>query len=265
MKALDHPALRAFTAQIRDELAVAQVLIRRTKHGFELRHVDDRDRAEKTLRELKLTDLRALVQFTAGRAFRPLKSAPNLQTGWVLRLNDDTELESALNLIYPGAIADWFAAQPPQPPVSHYREFTHRQTGMYRITTLLSDAQAGQVARACCHPQFCLKRRLWTVNGLTPDAGEGRSLIPCLEPCPLLSEFARKAVRVEQEEKLKLELSPGEAATLTAALQIALATPDTRGNLREADFNAPGNPRRLRLLLEKLAALPIKPTVSAED
>ena len=244
MKALDHPALRAFTAQIRDELAVAQVLIRRTKHGF---------------------DLRALVQFTAGRAFRPLKSAPNLQTGWVLRLNDDTELESALNLLYPGAIADWFAAQSPQPPVTHYREFTHRQTGMYRITTLLSDAQAGQVARACCHPQFCLKRRLWTVNGLTPDAGEGKSLIPCLEPCPLLSEFARKAVRVEQEEKLKLELSSGEAATLTAALQIALATPDTRGNLREADFNAPGNPRRLRLLLEKLAALPIKPTVSAED
>jgi hypothetical protein len=108
-----------------------------------------------------------------------------------------------------------------------------------------------------------LKRRLWTVNGLASDAAEEKSLIPCLEPCALLLELARKAMRIEQEEKIELELSPGETATLMAALQIALAQPASIA--READVDQPANPRRLQLLLEKLAALPIKLTVKTEE
>ena len=134
---------------------------------------------------------------------------------------------------------------------------------MYRVTTMLSDAQAAQVTRACCHPGFCLKQRLWTVNGLAQDGVEEKSLIPCLEPCAVLLEFARKSMRIEQEEKMKLEVSPGEAATLVAALKTALAYPDS--DAREADFNAPGNPRRLRLLLEKLQPLLAGNKGSAEE
>ena len=101
-----HPAIQAFVAQIRTDLVFAQVLMRRTGSGFELRQVEDRDRAEAELRELKLSDLRALAQFTSGGAFRPLKSAPNLQTGWVLRVRGDAELERALNQLYPGGTTD---------------------------------------------------------------------------------------------------------------------------------------------------------------
>ena len=241
----------------------AQVLIRWTKSGYELRHVEDGGCARAALRELKVTELRALAQFTSQGAFRPLKSAPNLQTGWIIRARDDAELESALNGLYPGAVADWFAARSPRPPITNYREFTGRQTGMYRITTMLSDRQAGQVTRAGCHKAFCLKRRLWTVNRLAPDTVEEKSLVPCLEPCALLLEFARKAMRIEQEEKMKLDLSPGEATTLRAALQTALAHPDPA--VREADFDAPANPRRLQLVLEKLAALAFQPTIDAEE
>jgi hypothetical protein len=232
------------------------------KRGFELRHFDDRERPAETLRELRPGDLRALAQFTAGGGFRPLKSAPNLQRGWVARVPGDAELELAVNQLYPGAVADWFASQSPQPPVTDYREFTGRQTGMYRLTTMLSDPQAAQVTRACCHKSFCLKRRLWTVTGAAPEAVEEKSLVPCLEPCALLLELARKAMRIEQEEQMKLELSPAEAATLAAALRIALSHPDPAA--READFDSPTNPRRLQLLLEKLAALPIKANVGAE-
>ena len=263
MSAIANPALKAFVAQIGDELPLAQVLIRRAGATFELRHVADRDRAPEELRELKLGDLRGLAQFTASGAFRPLKSEPNLQNGWRSTAADEAELESALNRLYPGAIADWFAAQSPEPPATNYRAFTNRQTGMYRITALLSDALAAQLTRACCHRNYCLKRRLWTVNGLASDAAEEKSLIPCLEPCALLLELARKAMRIEQEEKMKLELSPGEAATLMAALQIALAQPASIA--READVDQPANPRRLQLLLEKLAALPIKLTVKPEE
>lgn len=245
-----NPALSAFTAQIREELVLAQVLIRRTPPGYELRHAADRAAPEAELRTVALEKLREVAQFTAGGAFRPLKSAPNLVTGWRLKARGDAALEQALNRLYPGAIADWFAAQSPNPPVTNYREFTQRQTGMYRITQMLDDAQAGRVIRAACHPRFCLKRRWWTVDGLNPDSAGEKSLIPCLEPCAILLEFARTAMRLEQEDKLNVALPALELETLIAALQSALKHGD--GGVREAELNSPDHPRRVELLLEKL-------------
>jgi len=245
-----NPALQAFVAQIRDELLVGQVLIERKDGGYEMQHIEDGDRSGFSLRTVKLADLRALTQRSKEGAFRPLKSAPSLQNGWRLKVRDDTELEIALNHLYPGAISDWFAAQSSTAPVTHYRTFTNRQTGIYRIAKLLTDEQVCNVARACCHRTFCLKRRLWTVKGIGPESAGEKSLIPCLEPCAILLEFARNAMRLEQEEKLPLELQSGDVATLTAAL--AAASSQTNAGGREADFNLPENPRRARLLLEKL-------------
>ena len=89
--------------------------------------------------------------------------------------------------------------------------------------------------------------------GLAPDAPAEKSLIPCLEPCALLLEFARAAMRNEQADKLPLPLSPQEAATLRAALEALAGAPQRRS--READFGAADNPRRAQLLLEKLRPL----------
>ena len=36
--------------------------------------------------------------------------------------------------------------------------------------------------------------------GLAPDATAGKSVIPCLEPCAILMEAARSAVRAEQQQ-----------------------------------------------------------------
>jgi hypothetical protein len=175
-----------------------------------------------------------MAQFTSAGAFRPLKSAPNLRRGWRVAAADETELELALSHLYPGAVADWFAARLDPPPATSYRQFTERQTGMYRITTMLSDSIAGAAIRACCHADFCLKRRLWSVQGLAPDAPEQKSVIPCLEPCAILLEFARKVARLEQEEK-----GP------------PMPPPQPDPNVAESDFDAPGNPRRVRFVLEK--------------
>lgn len=250
MSAINNPALQAFVSQIRDELLVAQVLIERADSGYRLHHIEDRDRGAFSLRALRLSDLRALVQNTKEGAFRPLKSAPTLPNGWRLKLRDDAELEVALNHLYPGAIADWFAAQSPVAPVTHFRAFANRQTGMYRIAKLLSDEQVCTVARACCHRNFCLKRRLWSVKGIGPESAGEKSLIPCLEPCAVLLEFARNTMRIEQEGRHTVELQASEFATLNAALEAASSRRSEFG--READFAEPGNPRRARLLLEKL-------------
>ena len=262
MTAVANPALQAFIAQLGDELLFAQVVIRRAGRGYELRHESDRLRAPEELRLTLVAELRSLALHTANGAFRPLKSAPNLQSGWRLAAENDAGLEAALHHLYPGAIADWFAAQNQPPPVTHYREFTGRQTGMYRVTTMLTDEQAVQMTRACCHRRFCLKRRWWSVGGLEPDAYGDKSLIPCLEPCAILLEFARKALRVEQEKKVPVPLSPGELETLQAALETVLDAPPCAG--READFNSPANPRRLQLALEKLTPLAPPPGSSDE-
>ncbi|MBI5802224.1 MAG: hypothetical protein HZA92_16055 [Verrucomicrobia bacterium] len=252
MAAVNNPALAAFCSLPAPELVLAQVLLRRVATGFELRHVTDREAAQECLQNTALVELRALANHTAAGAFRPIKAAPNLRNGWRCSVASEAELESALNQLYPGAIADSFAAQQAAPPVTHYRAFTARQTGMYRITTMLTDLQAAQVIRACCDARFCLKRRLWTVDGLAPDSAKAKSSIPCLEPCAVMLEFARKAVRMEQEK--------GKPEVALAPVETALTHPPA--DPREADFSAPDNPRLLQLLqLQRLAPAAAAPVV----
>ncbi|HEX3717675.1 MAG TPA: DR2241 family protein [Verrucomicrobiae bacterium] len=230
-----NPALTEFLRSFEAEIVLGQVLIRRNGREFELRHAADRDTNPDLLQSVPVAQLRPLAQFTATGAFRPLKSTPNLRRGWRVSLADDDALELALNHLYPGAIADWFAARQNPSPITSYREFTARQTGMYRITTLLNDTVAGAAVRACCHPDFCLKQRLWSVGQLATDAASEKSIIPCLEPCAILLEFARKVARLEQEQSPP---QPPPAPDPTVA---------------ECDFDAPANPRRVRFALEKQA------------
>ena len=200
MGLIENPALRAFAAAIAPQLILAQVLIQRAGTGYKLRHIDDRDDPAESLKPLPLSEARARAQFNAAGQFRPLKSAPDLRRGWQLSVANDAELETALMHLYPGAIADWFAAQAVNPPVTNYREYTDRQSGMYRITTMLSDAQVVEVIQTVCDKTRCLKRRLWTVPGTPPDEAKSKSVIPCLEPCAVLMESARKALRAVQQE-----------------------------------------------------------------
>ena len=241
MNLAGNPALEAFVAEMGEEFVLAQVLIRRMGTGFELRHVEDRHSAALAAAH----DLKQVAQFAEDGVFRPLKSAPNLRRGWRAEARDGEELGLALNYLYPGAVADWFAVRSGRGRPTHYREFTARQTGMYRITAMLSDESAANAARACCERKFCLKQRLWTVGGLAADDAREKSAIPCLEPCAIMLEFARKVMRMEQEK-----LDKSESETLIAALAHTVKHPPA--GLREAAFDEPLNPRRVELLLNRL-------------
>ena len=147
------------------------------------------------------------------------------------------------------------------PPVTDYREFTARQTGLYRITQILPDALAAQAASACCDAKFCLRRRLWTVPGLEPDAAAAKSALLCLEPCALLLDLARRAMKLEQEPKGDFALAESDVPVLVAALETALVHPQP--GVREGDSMAAANPRRFQLLLEKLR--PLMPANQASE
>lgn len=249
--------MAAFAARIGEATHLAQVTIRRNAAGFELRHVDDDSASRASLRPVDALELRHLSQFTSTRFFRPLKSSPDLPSGWRLDAPDVLALEFALNQLYPGAVADWYVAQENPGAVTHYRKYTERQTGMYRVTALLSDASAREVVQACCDARFCLKQRLWTVDGLAAESSGSKSQIPCLEPCPVLMEFARKAARIDQEGALSRGLRPDEVQSLQALLDQAGRLPSAA---RQADFSDPLNPRRLQLLRLRIAA----PAAAAE-
>ena len=253
---LPNPALDAFIASIPPEKIWAQVLIQVADGTFTLRHLADRDLPSAELKTVSIPDLRKLAMFNAAGQFRPLRSAPDLSRGWIFTCNPAAELWRALQELYPGSIPDWFAAQSATPPVTNYRDFTNRQTGMYRISQLLTDDQAAAAIRACCHPRFCLKHRRWSVQGLEPDSAETKSSIPCLEPCAVLLELARKTARIEQEEKLDVQLTGSELESLLAATEAAL-----QNNIfteRTGNIGSSSNPRRLQLLLEKFKKVSAK-------
>ncbi len=205
MSAFESPALTAFVAQLGAERLVAQVLVRRASAGFELRHVGDRDISTSDLEAAAPEKARTVAQFTAEGAFRPLKSAPTLHRGWRIHARDAAELGLALDRLYPGALADWFAASRAELPVTSWQDFAARQSGMYRITTMLDEAGVATVIAGTCAPSRCLKRRLWPAPSVGADCVERKSIIPCLEPCALVLEAARRAVRANQEEDRERE------------------------------------------------------------
>lgn len=253
MAGFTNPALHAFLAQLADGFTFVQVRIRPVVTGFDLRQVEDVAVAEAALAFTEISALRELAQTTAAGVFRPNKGAPTLRTGWRARAQNAHALETALRHLYPGGLADWFAGRAPAPPVTHYREFVARQTGLYRLTQILPDPLAAQTTRAGCAARFCLRQRLWTTPGLEPDPVAGKSALPCLEPCALLLDLARRAMKLAQEPKADFVLAESDVAVLIQALETALdhPAPDAReGNSAEA-----ANPRRRQLLLEKLKPL----------
>ena len=193
---MTNPTLPALQEAIGGGLIFGEVLIQKSDGKFALRHHRDSEKDITALKKIQLTELRKLVQLDAAGNFRPLLSAPTLVSGWILSLNTASELYDALNILYPGAVADWFAVMSPSPPITDYRAYTNRQTGMYRIAATLDDAAAAEVIQTGCAASNCLKRRLWSVPGLPPDAAPEKSLIPCLELCPILLELARKTARI---------------------------------------------------------------------
>lgn len=233
---------------------IAEVLLIRAGAGVHLRHASDRSAPVGALRELAPEELREWAQWTREGAFRPNKFAPGLRSGWRTEAVDSVALETALEGLYPGAMADWYSLQQGTGLVTPFREFTARQTGMYRNTGHQSDPQAAALIQAGCSPRCCQRRRLWTVAGLAPDGPGEKSEIPCLEPCALLLEFARWTVRRDQDRPAPSVLDDHDLASLRAALTLALDHPDPL--TREGDTSSPRNPRRLLLLMHKLSTTP---------
>jgi len=246
------PAITAWMSRVSPEFVWAEVLARRVEATIELRHRLDARQEAGRLRLLPAAELLIWSQTDAAGAFRPNRTAPGLRAGWRVLARDPAELETALEGVYPGAVADWHAVVTGAAQPVSFREYTGRQTGMYRCIHHLDDAGAAAVARSGCEVRFCLRRRLWPVGDLPPDGEAVKSVIPCLEPCALMLEFSRQAARAATGGRCELGLDPADRESLGALLDQALHQRDP--NIREGDFAAPLNPRRLLRLRQRLDA-----------
>ncbi len=238
-------ALRAWLAQWSDQTEFVEITVSRTADAFELRHQLDADRPAHELKEIGPSELRDWVQTTAEGAFRPNKLAPNLKRGWRFSAGSLSVLNDALRVLYPGALADWYAEQRGL-RAAGFREYFGRQTGMYRVTQQLTDEFAARAVLANCAPESCRRRRIWDVPGLSPDSPAQTSLVPCFEPCGTMMEMARRMAKAQQAPRVIVELLPEELESAIAAVRHALESPNR--DCREGDLAAADNPRRLRLL-----------------
>lgn len=186
--------------------------------GYELRHREDAARpADELISHPDPEDAATLALLTDTQDYRPLKTAPNLCRGWRLEMPDLPALRLALDRFYPARLGAFLLREQGRLPVTSLRETLGRQTGMYRVTQKLTDAQADAlVARVCRSDGGCLRTVLWKLDaagasastGLPPEkfdpahdqTGAGARAVPllCQEACNLLVAEARAVVKGER-------------------------------------------------------------------
>jgi hypothetical protein len=246
--AASREAFAAWIDSSPDGRVFGQVIIRpASPAGYSARHRDDAQ-AEDLRTSEDPRSAREIAKLTENGEYRPLKSSPNLQRGWEIRVADARGLATAMNYLYPAGVVHWYLHREGRLELTSFRENAARQSGIYKRVQRLSDEGVQDAARACCEDAVCLKKTLWDVDESTPlgvDRGEGE--IPCPEPCSIFVSFARRVRLFERETKRDLDavgLSLSEKEDL-AALVEAAATGEVRF-AREAEFEKPLNERRMR-------------------
>jgi sirohydrochlorin cobaltochelatase len=193
---------------------IGQISIAVNEDGtFTLNHREDaarNDLAESSQAEEAIE----IARFDDAGKYRPLKTAPNLRHGWLLKVSDVVSLRLALDHFYPGRLATLLAWESGALETTPLRETLERQTGMYRAAAQISEPEADAlVGNFCRSDGGCLRTILWKrdANGMVPSSrlpsekfdprhdqtGLGETAIPllCQEACNLLVATAREKVK----------------------------------------------------------------------
>jgi len=179
---------------------IGEILLRA---DFTLRHADDRSADDLDIFNDPCA-AREIARYDAQGNYRPLKTAPNLKRGWLLQAGSVETMELALEFFYPAALGLWASYLKGSLHPTSFRETLSRQTGMYRVTQLLTDTQAEQlVAQSCNSENGCLRTILWKMNSEQPvtslpisklildDLPSDRIPLICRELCNLVVAAAR--------------------------------------------------------------------------
>jgi hypothetical protein len=177
--------------------------------SFEVCHYRDSGAGRLTIYQ-QPEDARAIARYDALGKYRPLKSAPNLRPGWLLRVTGISDLRLALDFFYPAMPGSWADGAPR--PVE-FRETANRQSGMYAVVKKITNAEANSLIGGFCRSDGkCLKTILWRIDADSPiqslpdskfdlsidqltGAASNVIPLPCAEACHLLVAAAREVVK----------------------------------------------------------------------
>ena len=185
-------------------LIVGQIVVR---DDWSLRHLDDQGTPEEALQRYQQpAAAREIARYDAAGNFRPLKTAPNLRSGWLLQLADATSVRLALDFFYPAAVGLYRSALEGRLRVTSLRETLGRQTGMYRVTQKITDEAAREVIlQTCASESGCLRRVLWPIENegahvfsgskASLDCRPGELPLICRELCNLAVAACRQKVK----------------------------------------------------------------------
>lgn len=185
-------------------LHMGQILLGR---DFTLRHADDANHDD-LIRYSRPEYAREISRYDWKGVYRSLRSAPNLKRGWLLETGSIQGMELALEFFYPSALGLWFSYLHGSLHPTSLRETLGRQTGMYRVTQLITDDQSQELVSRCCSSEGgCLRTLLWdlaprspitslpagklTLESLPPD----RIPLICREACNLWIAAARPVAK----------------------------------------------------------------------
>jgi sirohydrochlorin cobaltochelatase len=179
----------------------------RPEGGWQLCHEADAGRADLEIHE-GAAAARALANLDGSGAYRPLKTAPNLRRGWAFIAPGIAELRKAIEAFYPAMLGVWLTREAGELAPVNLRDTLGRQTGMYRVTHKITDADAQALIGRVCEPAHgCLKTILWQIAPGTPITSlpaekfqpPGGTQLPlyCHEACNILVAGARKVVKGE--------------------------------------------------------------------
>jgi len=225
---------------------------------YDLCHVDDAATPAEALdaHEDPL-DARDIAKNDDDGDYRPLKTAPSLQTGWQFPELGPGAVVEAVHAFYPATVQNWHREREGELDVDHWHETVERQTGIYGVVRTWDRGEGYEhvnwVAEACCDDSQCLKRREWEYDEETEldvDGGDGQ--FPCREPCSLVIAAARQWTKLEgeQAQTYEFELTPSEKEQVEAIVD---AVADGRADdIREADVYDGANRYRTRFLRAKL-------------
>lgn len=195
---------------------------------------------------------RQIAKYDDDGQYRPLKTAPTLQTGWQFTDQTGSELLRTIDFIYPATVQNWYLERQDALDVSHWRETAERQTGIYDIIDTLDPEAVEWLSQACCVDSQCLKRRQWDEDEGTPlDVPRGEGEFPCREPCSLVIAAARKWTLLEREQprEYTFTLTPSEKEQMETI--IAAVGEGRVDDIREGDMSDGANRYRTRYLEAK--------------
>ncbi len=223
-----------------------------TRH-YEVRHVDDTDAdADALTAHTDPFDARDIGTLDADGRYRPLRTAPSLDSGWIFPDLTANEVYEAVEAFYPATIVNWYREGRDELDIDHWRDEQDRQSGIYNLITVLPDEAVDWAAAACCDDSQCLKRREWQLSEDEPlDADGGDGVFPCREPCSMVVAAGREWAKLEREDTqtYEFELTPTEKEQLEEIIN-AVAD-DELDEIREADIGNGANRYRVRYLREK--------------